>query len=42
MEDSKPEFLDYNEKSLLDEWHNRWVIDRLEKLKMNLEDCYQL
>ncbi|MGB9178321.1 MAG: Druantia anti-phage system protein DruA, partial [Pyrinomonadaceae bacterium] len=36
MQDKKPKFLEYDEKHLINEWRNRWVNDRLEKLQTNL------
>ncbi len=36
MRDDVPKFLSYSREQLINEWRNRWVIDRIEKLQTNL------
>lgn len=38
MKHKKPRFIKYSKKDLIDVWRNRWVNDRLESLKMKLND----
>jgi hypothetical protein len=39
MKHKKPKFLKHTEKDLINEWRNRWVIPRLEKLQDKLNEA---
>ncbi len=42
MKHKKPKFLGYDEKYLINEWRNRWVNDRLEKLQTKLNESIEI